>query len=155
MKSKYALNKKISCVIQYNLDTWPTNTFQFYCTPIDHRPSVREVWAKLDQSNEYAPDKDFSYIFAMTFKFDLETLFKVTAFTQKLWLCEVWAKLRVYMLWKQEFLRGPIWSWPTNFIQSNRAPFHYRHSVSEVWGSLDQKYMPRTRIFHIIHIILL
>lgn len=52
MESKYALNKKIFCVIQYNIDTWPTNTFQFYCTPIDHRPSVRDVWAKLDQSNE-------------------------------------------------------------------------------------------------------
>lgn len=89
MESIYAFKKEFY-VIQYDLDSWTINFIQGQCTPFDHRHYVSEVWARSDQGERrYGPDKDFSYKSVMTFSFDVETLFKITAHplpTSTLWV---------------------------------------------------------------------
>lgn len=82
-KKVYICSEKIICVSQYDLDLWPTNFIQDHCTGIDHRHSVSEVWARLNKGERrYAQDNGFSYTYnsAMTFRFNLKTWFKVTAY---------------------------------------------------------------------------
>lgn len=76
---KYELNramwtvyKKDFCVNRHDPDSWPSNFVQGHCTPFNHRHSVSEVWARLDQGEiRYAPDTDFTYNPAMTLTLDL------------------------------------------------------------------------------------
>lgn len=78
--SVHVLRKKDISVVRYDLDLWPTNVIQGYCRLIDHRHSVRKVWARLDQGERtYVTDKDFIYNSAIILTLDLEILFKVTA----------------------------------------------------------------------------
>lgn len=67
-------------MIQDDLANWPTNIIQGHCTPFDRRHSVNEVITRLNQREKrHAPDMDFSFNSAITFTFDLETWYKVTA----------------------------------------------------------------------------
>lgn len=81
------------CMVWYDVDPWLTTFIQVGGTFFDHRHSVNEVWAMLDQwKRRYAPDKDFVYNSTMTSTLTLET--RVTA----------------YPLRKGTLL-GEIWTW--------------------------------------------
>lgn len=68
--SQIGLNGKYICSEQctfawsdMTLTLWLTTFIQVGGTFFDHRHSVNEVWAMLDQGKKrYAPDKDFVYI---------------------------------------------------------------------------------------------
>lgn len=90
---------------------WPL-TYKLHVKSLhDHKHSMSEVWARLNQSEKnYAPDKDFIYNTVITLSFNWETWFKITALPLLNYIAqcvEVWAWLgrgeRKYSLDK--------WSW--------------------------------------------
>lgn len=76
---------------------WPL-TYKLYVKSLhDHKHSMSEVWARLNQREKsYAPDKIFIYNSVITLSFNWQTWFKITALPLLNYIAqcvEVWAWL--------------------------------------------------------------